>query len=65
MENTFPRFVRRTTVVGSSVMNSITFVTLDVKGNKVEMTMWELVNKYGASAVLEMRAKYPEFEDKK
>jgi len=65
MENTFPRFVRHTTVVGLGVVNSITFVTLDPKGNEIEMTMWELVNKYGASAVLEMRAKYPEVKDKR
>lgn len=55
MEKT-PRFVRREGLGGPRV----TFVTVDRDGSEREMTLWDLLNKYGAEKVLQMREQYPE-----
>jgi len=56
MNKPIPRFVRRRNPNGDKV----TFVTATRDGKKQELSLWDLINKYGADKVLEMREQFPE-----
>lgn len=58
MDKIVPRFVRHKGAGGSRV----TFVTMTSDGEKLELSMWDLLNKHGAEKVLQMREQYPEVE---
>jgi len=54
-----PRFVRRNGPNGPSIV----LVTKTPDGANKEFSMWELINKYGADKVLQMRQEFPETEE--
>jgi hypothetical protein len=58
MDKDIPRFVRH-----AGPWSHVTFVTINNDGKKVEMPLWDLINRYGADEVLRMREKYPEIAE--
>jgi hypothetical protein len=56
-----PRFVRRGGKCGAGT--TVVFLTKSSDGRDKEISMWELVDKYGADKVIQMRREFPETEE--
>ncbi|MFA5049160.1 MAG: hypothetical protein WC516_09110 [Patescibacteria group bacterium] len=56
-----PCFVCKTTSIGKKIK----YRTRTSDGKLVELELWDLVNKYGADRVLQMREEFPEIEEEK
>lgn len=59
MEEKIPCFISRSTQVGKKLKYRMKIVT----GEVVDLEMWDLINKFGADVVLQMRKELPEFEE--
>ena len=59
MDKKFPCFISRQTPVGKKVK----YRTKTINGKIIEINFWELIEKYGADKVLQMRTDLPEYEE--
>lgn len=59
MDKKFPCFISRKTAVGKKVK----YRTKTIGGDVIEINFWELIEKYGADKVLQMREELPEYEE--
>lgn len=59
MVEKIPCFISRNTQVGKKLK----YRMKTASGEVVDLEMWDLINKFGADTVLQMRRELPEFEE--